>query len=60
MELKLDQEPASVDQDPILLVFLDTIKSYDNLDCGRLLKTLEEYRAGKTVRGIIEELWERH
>ena len=32
MELNLAQELVSVDQDPLLLVLLDLIKSYDNLD----------------------------
>ena len=41
MELKLAQELASVNQDPILLVSLDLGKAYDNLDRGRLLQTLE-------------------
>ena len=32
LELKLAQELASVDQDPLLLVLLDLRKAYDNLD----------------------------
>ena len=32
MELKLTQDLASVDHDPILLVFLELSKAYDNLD----------------------------
>ena len=47
---------ASVDQDPLSLVLLDLIKLYDNLDCGRLLKTLEGYGAGPKMRGIREIL----
>ena len=46
MVIKLAQKLASVDQDPIFLVFLDLSKSYDNLDCGRLLQTLAGKRAG--------------
>ena len=57
MELKLVQELTGVDQDPLLLVFLEPRKSYDNLDRGGLLKTLERYRAGPKMRGILAELW---
>ena len=34
MELKIAQELASVDQDPLFLVFLYLINSCNNLDCG--------------------------
>ena len=40
MELKLVQELASVNHDPIFLVFLDLQKAYDNLNRGRLIQTL--------------------
>ena len=59
MELKIMQELACVDQDPIFLVFLDLRKAYDNLDRGRLLNTLEGYGAGPKMRDIMEEFWER-
>ena len=45
LDLKLAQELASVDQDALFLVFLDIRKSYNNLNCGRLLQALGEYRA---------------
>ena len=32
MELKLAQELASIDQDPIFLLFLDLRKAYDIVD----------------------------
>ena len=35
MELKLDQKLASVDQDPLFLVFLDQRKAYGKIDWGR-------------------------
>ena len=50
MELKLAQELVSVDQDPLLLVFLDLRKFYYNIDQGRLIKTLEGYGAGPKIR----------
>ena len=43
MELNITQELASVDQYPLFLVLLDLSKYYDNLDHGRMLKTLAEY-----------------
>ena len=41
IDLNLVQELARVDQEPLFLVFLHFYKSYDNLDRGRLLQTLE-------------------
>ena len=55
MYLKLAQEMASVDQDPLLLVSMDLIKSYKNLDRGQLLKTLEGYGAGPKIWGMLAE-----
>ena len=49
LELNLAQDLASVYQDPLLLVFLDLRKAYDNLDRDLLLKTLEEYRSGPKI-----------
>ena len=37
MELKITQELASVDQDPLYLVLIDLSKKYNNLDRGKLL-----------------------
>ena len=47
-----------MDQDPLFLVFLDLRKEHENLDCGRLLKTLEGYGAGPKMRDILAEFWE--
>ena len=57
MELNLAQELSSMDQDSLLLVFLDLRKEYDNLDCGQLLKTLEGYGSRPKMRGIMAEFW---
>ena len=53
MEFKLLQELASVDQDPLLLVFLELRKSYDNLERWRLIQTLEDYGEGPKLRGLL-------
>ena len=59
MELKLAQDLASVDQDPIFLVFLDLRKSYDNLYHGYLLQTLDGYGVGTNIQVILVEFWSR-
>ena len=56
MDIKMAQELASIEQDPLLLVILDLKKTYDTLDCGRILHTLEGYRAGPKLQGILEEI----
>ena len=50
MELKLAQDFASVDQDLILLVFLDLRNVYSNIYRGRLSQPLEGYDAGPKYR----------
>ena len=57
--LILAQDMSSVYQYPIFLVFLDLRKLYDSLYQGRLLKTLEGYRAGQKNRGVLAEFRER-
>ena len=47
-----------MDQDLLFFVFLDLRKAYDNIDGGRILKTLEGYWAGPKMRSILEEFWE--
>ena len=59
MELKLAQELAIVGQYPLVLVLLDIIKAYNNLDCGQILKTLEGYLVGPKIQGILTEFWAR-
>ena len=49
---------ASIDQYPLFLVFLERSKEYDTLDRGCLLQTLEEYREGEKMHGILVEFWE--
>ena len=54
VELDMEQELASVDQDLMFLVFLYLQKSYNNIDHGRLLTTLEGYGAGPHMCWILE------
>ena len=60
LELKLAQELASVDQDPLFLVFLDLKRSYDTVDCGRLLTTLEGYGAVPCMCRLLAVFWYQH
>ena len=46
LDLKLDQDIAIIDQDPLFLVFLDLRNSYDTVDRDSLIITLEGYVAG--------------
>ena len=58
MELNLAQENASLDQYPLLLVFLDLRKSYGTVDRDRLIITLEGYGAGPKMCGLLKTFWE--
>ena len=57
LELNMEQELASVDQDLMFLVFLDLQKAYNNIDRGRLLTTLEGYGSGPHMCSILEVFW---
>ena len=59
MELNFTQHLASVDQELLLLVFLYIIKANNNLYSGRILKTLEGYRVGPKMQGILAEFGTR-
>ena len=59
LELKLAQELTSVSQDPMFLVFLDLRNSYDAVDRGRLLTTLEGYSAGPHMCRLLAVFWEK-
>ena len=58
MELKLAQELARIDQEPLFLVFLDLRKAYDTMDWDRLLIKMEGYGAGPCISGLLELFWE--
>ena len=57
VEIKMSRKLASINQDPLSLVFLDLRKVYNTLYHGRLLQTLGGYGADLKVWGILEEFW---
>ena len=59
LDIKLSQELTIINQEPLLLVFLDLRKAYETLDQGSILMTLEGYGAGPHMCGILADLWER-
>ena len=59
LELKTTQGLASVYQEPLLLVLLDLIKAYANLDRGWLLQKMSGYGVGPKIKGLLAELWLR-
>ena len=58
MELNFDQYLASIDQDPLFLVFLYLRKSYDTVDRYRLIVALEGYGAGPLMCGLLQTFWD--
>ena len=60
MEIKLEQELASVYQYPLVLVLLYIWKAYKNLDRRWLLQNIEGYETGPKLRGLLTEIgWDR-
>ena len=55
VEINMMQELESINHDLLLLVSLDLQKEYDILECSRLLHTLEGYRAGPKIQGLLAE-----
>ena len=58
MKLNMDQDMDCIDQDSFFLVFLYLSNSYDTLDHGRLLHTLDGYRLGPKLCGIMVDFLE--
>ena len=58
MELKLAQELASMDQDPLFPLFLDLRKAYKDLERGRLPQKLAGYGMEPNLWGLLVEFWE--
>ena len=59
LELKISQELDIINQNPLLLIFLDLCKAYDSVYLECLLTTLEGYGAGTNMRGLLADFWER-
>ena len=57
MELKLTQDLASVDHNPLFLVLLDLRKVYYTMDRVRLIQTLEGYGAVSCLCELMVILW---
>ena len=57
LELKMPPELDSIDQVPLFLVFLNLKKSYDTVDHGILLTTLDGYSAVPCMCRIMEFFW---
>ena len=57
IELKLDQDIASIDHDPLFLVVLYLWKAYDTFYQDRLIITLEGYGSGPRMCGLLDTLW---
>ena len=53
------QELASMEQDPLFLVFIDLQKAYNTVDRGRLLNNLEGYDAGPHICRILAVFWDQ-
>ena len=53
LDLKLAQKLTCIDQDPILLVFLDLCKVHNMVDHGPLLIALEVYSAGPHICRLL-------
>ena len=57
MELKVAQDLASVYQNPLFLLLLVLRRAYDNLDWGRLLKSLEGHGSVPKLQGLLVKFW---
>ena len=53
MEINIAQELTRIYHDPLFLVILDLRKSYDTVDRGCLIQTLENYGAITHLCGLL-------
>jgi hypothetical protein len=58
MEVKLQQQLAWVDQEPLYQIYLDLRKAYDALDWGRCLKILAGYGVGSNLLCLQKNFWD--
>ena len=57
MEQKLAQELSIVEHNSLFPVFLDLRNMYDTVEKGRLIWTLEGYRAVPHLCEVLAEFW---
>ena len=58
IQVKLAQELASVEQEPLFLVFLDLRKAHNTVDRPRALQTYREYGMGPRMCRLLGNFWE--
>jgi hypothetical protein len=58
MEVKLQQQLAWVNQEPLYQIYLDLRKAYDALDWGRCLKILAGYGVGPSLLCLQKKFWD--
>ncbi len=58
MEVKLQQQLAWVDQEPLYQIYLDLRKAYDALDRGRCLKILAGYVVWPNLLRLQKNFWD--
>jgi hypothetical protein len=58
MEVKLQQQLAWVDQEPLYQIYLDLRKAYDALDRGRCLEILARYDVGPNLICLQKKFWD--
>ncbi len=58
MEVKLQQQLAWMDQEPLYQIYLDLRKAYDALDWGRRLKILAGYAVGPNFLRLQKKFWD--
>jgi hypothetical protein len=57
MEVKLQQQLAWVDQEPLYQIYLDLRKAYDALDLERCLEILAGYGVGPNLLCLQKQFW---
>ena len=57
LEAKLAQELASVDNEPLFVVFLDLKKAYDTIDRPRSLEIFRQYGMGNNMLRLLQSFW---
>ncbi len=58
MEVKLQQQLAWVDQEPLYQIYLDLRKAYDALDRGQCLEILVGYSVGPNLLRLQKNFWD--